>query len=94
MMEAVIMFLLYWLSLFFWGYVIPTVDKRAVLLAVLFYIGGVLMFFYQLVIGSMGFPSSLPSSVEVGMIGLFLVLFLGSSLGLGYIVGRLVKNRT
>ena len=93
MINAIVMLLLYWLSLFFWGYVISTVDKRAVLLAVLFYIGGLVMYFYQLVIGSMGLPSSLPSSIETGIMGLFLVLFLGSSLGSGYIVGRLVKKK-
>ena len=75
MMGAIVMLLLYWLSLFFWGYVIPTVDKKAVLLAVLFYIGGLSIYFYQLVIGSIGLPSSLPSSIEAGIIGLFSVLF-------------------
>lgn len=90
MIESVIMFLLYWLALFSGGYSITTVDGRAVLLMVLFFIGGALLYFHQLAISGLCLPSSLPSSAEVGAIGLFVVLFLGSSLGLGYIVGKFV----
>lgn len=92
MIEIVIMFLLYWFSLFLGGYSIPTADGRASLLMALFYIGGLSMYFYQLAVGSMWLPSSLPSSVDVGAIGLFLIIYLGSSLGLGYIVGRFVER--
>ena len=77
MIEIVIMGLLYWFSLFFGGYSIPTRDGRGVLLMALFYIGGMSMYLYQLVVGSMVLPSSLPSSVEVGAMGLFLIIYLG-----------------
>ena len=93
MLEYIIMFLLYWVALFWGGYIIATMDSRAGLLIGLFYICGLLIYFYQLAIGDMGLPSSSPSSVTIGAIGLFLIPYLGTSLGLGYIVGRFVEER-
>ena len=93
MIETVILVLLYWFSLFFGGYTIPTHDGRGVLLMALFYIGGLCIYLYQLTVGSICLPSSLPSSVEVGAMGLCLIIYLGSSIGFGYIVGRFVENR-
>ena len=93
MMEVAIVFLLYWFACFSGGYAIPTLDVRGFLLMALFYTGGLTIFFYTLAVGSMNLHSSLPSSSEVGAIGLFAILFYGSSLGFGYIVGRFVENR-
>ena len=93
MIGTIIMILLYWLSMFFGGYAFPTVDARAILLMVLLYISGLAIYFYQLATGIYTLPSSLPTSTEIGAIGLFLILYISSSLGGGYMVGKYIEKR-
>lgn len=93
MIETIIMFFFYWLSMFFGSYAIPTIDSKGMLLMGIFYISGLIIYFYRLATGIGTLSFSLPTSMEIGIIGLFLILYLSSSLGTGYVVGSYIKKR-
>jgi len=91
-MFAILELILIWLSLFFCGYFIRTKNVIATIVGIGCIITGWLAYFMALAIEEVTIPSTLPTSPEVGMLGIFLILNIGSSTGLGYLIGKVIEG--